>query len=74
MGFVLIIQTRVRYESLGSSFSMSLRDACDLLEVEQVEWQGWDWICVWLCVTCGEGNGTPLQYSCLENPMDRGAW
>ena len=22
----------------------------------------------------GEGNGTPLQHSCLENPMDRGAW
>ena len=22
----------------------------------------------------GEGNGTPLQYSCLENPMDKGAW
>ena len=22
----------------------------------------------------GEGNGTPLQYSCLENPMDRGVW
>ena len=22
----------------------------------------------------GEGNGTPLQYSCLENPVDRGAW
>ena len=26
-------------------------------------------------ITCtGEGNGTPLQYSCLENPMDGGAW
>ena len=25
-------------------------------------------------VSWGEGNGTPLQYSCLENPMDRGAW
>ena len=25
-------------------------------------------------VMYGEGNGTPLQYSCLENPMDRGAW
>ena len=25
---------------------------------------------VWL----GEGDGTPFQYSCLENPMDRGAW
>ena len=22
----------------------------------------------------GEENGNPLQYSCLENPMDRGAW
>ena len=22
----------------------------------------------------GEGNSSPLQYSCLENPMDRGAW
>ena len=25
-------------------------------------------------ITIGEGNGNPLQYSCLENPMDRGAW
>ena len=22
----------------------------------------------------GEGNGNPLQYSCLENPMEEGAW
>ena len=27
-----------------------------------------------LYVGNGEGNGTPLQYSCLENPMDGGAW
>ena len=27
-----------------------------------------------LCLIIGEGNGTPLQYSCLENPMDGGAW
>ena len=28
-----------------------------------------------MCITdSGEGNGTPLQYSCLENPMDGGAW
>ena len=26
-----------------------------------------------VCI-CGEGNGTPLQYSCLENPVDKGAW
>ena len=27
-----------------------------------------------LCLSLEEGNGTPLQYSCLENPMDGGAW
>ena len=27
-----------------------------------------------LTVDIGEGDGTPLQYSCLENPMDGGAW
>ena len=25
-------------------------------------------------IESGKGNGTPLQYSCLENPMDGGAW
>ena len=25
-------------------------------------------------ISIGEGSGSPLQYSCLENPMDRGAW
>ena len=30
---------------------------------------------LWLAVVgSGEGNGTPLQYCCLENPMDGGAW
>ena len=28
----------------------------------------------WAEVTLGEGNGTLFQYSCLENPMDGGAW
>ena len=27
-----------------------------------------------VCTSSGEGHGTPLQYSCLENPMDGGAW
>ena len=26
------------------------------------------------CPPLGAGNGTPLQYCCLENPMDGGAW
>ena len=31
-------------------------------------------ICISLTMNDGEGNGTPLQYSCLGNPMDGGAW
>ena len=31
-------------------------------------------ICIFLMINNGEGSGTPLQYSCLENPMDGGAW
>ena len=30
-------------------------------------------VLMWISL-CGEGNGNPLQYSCLENPMDRQAW
>ena len=29
---------------------------------------------LWMHTCVGEGNGHPLQYSCLENPRDRGAW
>ena len=29
---------------------------------------------LWNARHCGEGNGNPLQYSCLENPMDIGSW
>ena len=33
-----------------------------------------DLFCTVLLCILGEGNGTPLQYSCLENPMDGGGW
>ena len=32
------------------------------------------WRIPWTIWGHGEGNGNPLQYSCLENPMDGGAW
>ena len=37
---------------------------------ERLNWTTWGR----LDVSFREGNGTPLQYSCLENPMDGGAW
>ena len=36
--------------------------------------QGFIGICATAGGSNGEGNGTPLQYSCLENPTDGGAW
>ena len=56
------------------------------LRVEREVGQGWknsverflrnfqDRAFLGMALSWGEGNGTPLQYSCLENPMDRGAW
>ena len=33
-----------------------------------------EFLLLYSCSLLGEGNGNPLQYSCLGNPMDRGAW
>ena len=45
--------------------------------MKQNQWQmtciGQDHSMIWMLLA-REGNGTPLQYSCLENPMDGGAW
>ena len=39
--------------------------ACQEMQEMKVRYLGW---------VPGEGNGSPLQYSCMGNPMDRGAW
>ena len=45
-------------------------------EDEEIEWGlGGSWVQALWCVTLpGKGHGNPLHYSCLENPMGRGAW
>ena len=48
-----------------SSSSVSYSKICPLVEFPFI---------MVLKDIAGEGNGTSLQYSCLENPMDRGAW
>ena len=40
-------------------------NADDTRDVGSIPWSG---------RSTGGGNGNPVQYSCLENPMDRGAW
>ena len=36
--------------------------------------RGFHFLCVLVATITAEGNGTPLQCFCLENPRDRGAW
>ena len=43
----------------------SKESACNVGDLSSIPWLG---------RSPGGGNGTPLQFSCLENPMDRGAW
>ena len=54
-------------ETLGASWTKGTR----VLEVGVNSWSEF-WF--HLGVYCGEGNGNPLQCSCLENPRDGGAW
>ena len=63
--------------SLGRLNSMlyALKEPSEPSLCHTVLWQSLIvWYCTSLMLFSGEGNGTPLQYSCLENPMDEGAW
>ena len=53
-----------------------LRNGLLLHRIREDDASKWQFflICGQLMRHLGEGNGTPLQYSCLENPMDGGAW
>ena len=60
-------ETQVRY--LGQEDHLKKERA---IHSRILAWEPWS--CKRVGHSFGEGNGTPLQYSCLENPMDEGAW
>ena len=66
---LLSILHMVMYVSLGFLVAQRLKhlpvSACNVGDLGLIPWSG---------RSSGEGNGNPLQYSCLENPIDRGAW
>ena len=55
---------------VAPTYRFSLLSSGLLLSSSQ-QWQAKSFSC---SISFREGNGNPLQYSCLENPMDRGAW
>ena len=62
-----------------SPFPLFVTNTCLILYLIGKRERLWDLLAhtpFWAGLTCwvGEGNGTPLQYSCLENPVDWGAW
>ena len=59
----IVIRKTVLNDSLGGSDGIA--SACDAGDPGSIPGLG---------RFPGEGNGNPLQYSCLENPMDGGAW
>ena len=59
-----INESRGLYTSFPCS-SNSKESACDVGDTGSIPGSG---------RSSGEGNGNPLQYSCLENPVDRGVW
>ena len=65
----IVIHFRVVFKQLGfSDGSASKESACnvgDTRDTDLIPGSG---------ISPGEGNCNPLQYSCLENTMDRGAW
>ena len=61
-----MLSLAVSNERGGSPGGSALKNLLEMLEmqVRSLSWEN----------TLEEGHGNPLQYSCLENPMGRGAW
>ena len=68
LGFMAMYYKRVKFIAILRGFpdsSVGKESACNVGDLGLIPGLG---------RSLGEANGYPLQYSCLENPMDRGAW
>ena len=64
-------QQRMRWlDSISYSMGINLSKLWEIVKNREV----WHTIFLGSGRSSGEGNGNPLQYSCLGNPTDRGAW
>ena len=66
------VETEDATQTTGRAFRVDPTQVPE--QFEKVGKAGWVEVLWWVGSGDGEGNGSPLQYSCLENPMGRGAW
>ena len=69
-------QDRAKRQPAWPSFFCDLNGDAGLLSLSSFPWwtTGICYPLLWNIPSMGEGNGNPLQYSCLWNPRDKGAW
>ena len=71
VGLLHITRTEVSPLNDNMTFFFLFGNHCYINLSPQIHWLA---LCRLAHSFVGEGNGTPIQYSCLENPMDGGAW
>ena len=70
---VMLQDTKLIYRNLLHSYILTMKNQKEMLR-KQFHSLFQQNNKIGINLLAGEGNGTPLQYSCLENPTDRGAW
>ena len=65
MGFAFSMSTNISQSAIHPQSSVGKDSPCNAGDLGLI--LGWG-------ISLGEGEGNPLQYSCLENPRDRGTW
>ena len=68
------VQNAIPFPSLFSRKSRGSERECQLAKPGNCKFPNNFQVALKYLLSVGEGNGTPLQYSYLENPMDGGAW
>ena len=70
----IYLQNRNRLTDLENKLMVTKEERCQQSDGGRDKLGVWDWHIYTTIFKIREGNGNPLQYSCLENPRDRGAW
>ena len=70
-----MVKDKETWRNAGHGVTKSQTQLSDwTISVSEKNLKKYIYIYIYIYAKLGEGNGNPLQYSCQENPVDRGAW